>query len=75
MLQEHAFSNPKVRFVWDSTVSEILGEQSVSGVRIQNLKTGAETMLDTDGVFPYIGHIPNTWLFKGKSRSTRTAIS
>ncbi|MBK9942424.1 MAG: thioredoxin-disulfide reductase [Kouleothrix sp.] len=66
VLQERAFSNPKVRFVWDSTVSEILGEQSVSGVRIQNLKTGAETMLDTDGVFPYIGHIPNTWLFKGK---------
>ncbi len=65
VLQERAFSNPKVRFVWDSTVSEILGEQGVTGVRIQNLKTGEETQLETDGVFPYIGHIPNTWLFKG----------
>ena len=65
VLQERAFSNPKVRFVWDSTVSEILGDQGVTGVRIQNLKTGEETQIETDGVFPYIGHIPNTWLFKG----------
>lgn len=66
VLQERAFSNPKVRFIWDSTVSEILGEQSVAGVRVKNLKTGAESTLETDGVFPYIGHIPNTWLFQGK---------
>ncbi|HNP72627.1 MAG TPA: thioredoxin-disulfide reductase [Kouleothrix sp.] len=66
VLQERAFSNPKVRFVWDSTVSAVLGDQSVAGVRIQNLKTGEESDLATDGVFPYIGHIPNTWLFQGK---------
>jgi thioredoxin reductase (NADPH) len=65
VLQERAFSNPKVRFVWDSTVDAILGEQKVTGVRVRNLKTGEETTLDADGVFPYIGHIPNTWLFKG----------
>jgi thioredoxin reductase (NADPH) len=64
ILQERAFSNPKVRFAWDSAVSEILGEETVTGARIKNLKTGEETTLETDGVFPYIGHLPNTWLFK-----------
>ncbi len=69
ILQERAFALEKagkLRFVWDSTVTEILGEQKVIGVQIKNLQTGAETTLATDGVFPYIGHIPNTWLFQGK---------
>jgi thioredoxin reductase (NADPH) len=66
ILQERAFSNPKVRFVWDSTVSEILGGENVAGVRITNLKTGEETTLETDGVFPYIGHVPNTAIFRGQ---------
>jgi thioredoxin reductase (NADPH) len=66
VLQERAFSNPKVRFIWDSTVSEVLGDEQVKGVQITNLKTGEETVLDADGVFPYIGHIPNTGIFKGQ---------
>jgi thioredoxin reductase (NADPH) len=66
VLQERAFSNPKVRFVWDSTVSEILGDEGVTGVRITNLKTGEESTLPTNGVFPYIGHLPNTSIFKGQ---------
>lgn len=66
VLQERAFANPKVRFVWDSTVSEILGDANVQGVRIVNIKTGEEETLETDGVFPYIGHVPNTRLFEGK---------
>jgi len=66
VLQERAFSNPKVRFIWDSTVTEILGEDQVTGVRLVNLKTGEESTLEADGVFPYIGHVPNTWLFKGQ---------
>ncbi|HET7160128.1 MAG TPA: FAD-dependent oxidoreductase, partial [Burkholderiales bacterium] len=69
ILQERAFALEKagkLRFVWDSTVTEILGEQNVTGVRIKNLQTGAESTLATDGVFPYIGHLPNTALFKGK---------
>jgi len=52
VLQERAFANPKVRFVWDSTVDEVLGEQSVTGVKIRNLKTGEVTQIDTEGVFP-----------------------
>lgn len=65
VLQERAFSNPKVRFVWDSTVDEILGEQSVTGVKIRNLKTGEVIHHETEGVFPYIGHVPNTKIFTG----------
>lgn len=65
VLQERAFSNPKVRFVWDSTVDEIVGDTTVTGVKIRNLKTGEVTDLATDGVFPYIGHVPNTGIFQG----------
>jgi thioredoxin reductase (NADPH) len=65
VLQERAFSNPKIRFVWDSVVDEIQGSTNVTGVAIRNLKTGETTTHATDGVFPYIGHIPNTWLFAG----------
>lgn len=65
ILQERAFANPKIRFVWDAEVAEILGEQSVTGVKIRNLKTGEVSQLDTEGVFPYIGHVPNTGIFKG----------
>lgn len=63
VLQERAFADPKVRFIWDSTVTEILGEETVTGVRVQNLKTGEVSTLEVDGVFPYIGHVPNTGLF------------
>lgn len=63
VLQERAFENPKVKFVWDSVVDEVLGEDKVSGVRVRNVKTGEISTLDADGVFPYVGHIPNTWLF------------
>ncbi len=66
ILQERAFDNPKVRFIWDSVVTEILGTDRVTGVRISNLKTGAESIEEIDGVFPYIGHVPNTSLFVGK---------
>ncbi len=65
VLQERAFSNPKVTFVWDSVVEEVLGDDKVTGIRVKNLKTGAEQTIEADGVFPYIGHVPNTWLFEG----------
>ncbi|MBX0327526.1 thioredoxin-disulfide reductase [Oscillochloris sp. ZM17-4] len=64
VLQERAFANPKVRFIWDSTVAEITGDEKVSGVVVKNLKTGETQDLAVDGVFPYIGHIPNSGLFK-----------
>jgi thioredoxin reductase (NADPH) len=66
ILQERAFANPKVEFIWDSMVDEILGEKSVEAVRIRNLKSGEQLLLPAQGVFPYIGHMPNTGLFEGQ---------
>lgn len=66
IIQQRAFSNPKMKFVWDTVATEIVGNGKVSGIRLRNLKTGEEQQLDTDAVFPYVGHVPNTELFKGQ---------
>jgi thioredoxin reductase (NADPH) len=67
IMAERALSNPKIKPVWDSIVTEVLDVQQdkVTGVRVKNLKTGVETVLDCAGVFVAIGHTPNTQLFKG----------
>jgi thioredoxin reductase (NADPH) len=71
IMQEKAEKNPKIAFAWDSVIEEILGKnengkKSVTGVRLRNVKTGATTVLRTDGVFMGIGHKPNTDLFVGQ---------
>ncbi len=66
IMQDRAFANDKIDFVWDSAVEEILGNGSVSGVRLKNLKTGETTERETGGVFVAIGHTPNTSLFEGQ---------
>ena len=66
ILQQRAFANPKMRFVWDSVVEEVLGDQTVTGVRIRNVKTGETSALDTDGVFVYVGLLPATKIFEGQ---------
>ncbi|MFC3833985.1 MULTISPECIES: thioredoxin-disulfide reductase [Deinococcus] len=58
--QARAFANPKMKFVWDTVPLEIQGDQSVTGVRLKNLKSGEEYDMPTDGVFIFIGHTPNT---------------
>ena len=65
IMQERAFKNPKIAFIWDSMVEEIFGEPrtGVSGVRLQNVITSASSELRTDGVFMAIGHQPNTAVF------------
>jgi thioredoxin reductase (NADPH) len=70
VMQERAFNNPKIEFVWDSAVEEVLGKneggkKSLTGIRLKNLKTGAVTDFPCDGLFLAIGHQPNTELFKG----------
>lgn len=65
-MQERAFNNEKIEFVWDSAVEEVLGDEKVSGVRIKNLKNGEETTLDCGGFFVAIGHTPNTDIFEGQ---------
>ena len=68
IMQERAFKNPKIRFIWDSEVVEVLGveDQRVRGVKLRNVKTGALSELPTDGVFVAIGHQPNTGFLKGQ---------
>jgi thioredoxin reductase (NADPH) len=63
-LQEKAFENPKISFVWNSTVKEILGKNMVEGIKLHNVVSGEESVLDCDGVFIAIGHKPNTEIFK-----------
>jgi len=68
IMQARALNHPKIKVVWDTEVTEILGEGHVDGVRLKNLKTGAERVLACDGYFSAIGHTPNTALFRGQVR-------
>lgn len=62
--QARAFSNPKMKFIWDTVVEEIQGDANVSNVKLKNLKTGETSDFATDGVFIFIGHVPNTEFVK-----------
>src|SRR5436309_13521668 len=68
IMQERAFKNPKIEFVWDSVVQDILdGERGkVTAVRLENVKTGAREERPVDGLFVAIGHQPNTEIFRGQ---------
>jgi thioredoxin reductase (NADPH) len=65
-LKRRAMNNEKMNFVWDTVVEEIVGNGKVEAVRLRNLKTGAVERTPADGVFIYIGHFPNTDLFRGQ---------
>ncbi len=66
IMQDRAFANPKIDFIWNSVVTEIFGNGKVAGARLKNLETGAEAEISAGGVFVAIGHTPNTTLFEGK---------
>ena len=66
VMQDKVFAEKKIKVVWDTAVDEILGEKTVSGVRVKNLKTGESFDIQTQGVFVAIGHSPNTAIFKGQ---------
>jgi thioredoxin reductase (NADPH) len=66
IMQERAFANPKITFLWDSKVVDVLGETKVTGITVQNLKTDEITELALSGLFVAIGHEPNSALFKGQ---------
>jgi thioredoxin reductase (NADPH) len=86
IMQDRAMSNPKIRFAWNSEVAEMIGEDRVTGLRLRDINTGAETVLPVTGVFIAIGHDQRSELFKGQlatdddgyllvdQPSTRTAI-
>ena len=65
ILQERAFANPKMEFVWNTVVTEVLGEDGVTGVRLHNRETGEDSTMDVAGVFIFIGQHPNTGFLGG----------
>ena len=65
-MQERAKRNEKIEFVWDTVVTEINGNGAVESVQVENVNTGDVSTLETEGVFVYIGHYPNSKLFEGK---------
>jgi thioredoxin reductase (NADPH) len=66
VMQQRAFANPKISFVWNTSVVDVLGETTVSGIRIRNNVSEEESVLPLSGLFVAIGHQPNTDLFKGQ---------
>jgi len=66
VLQERAFKNGRIGFVWNAVVEEILGKDRVDGVRLRDVKSGEESVLATDAVFIAIGYNPNTEIFRGQ---------
>ena len=65
-MQERAFADPKIKFIWDSEVVEIHGDQKLSGLTLRNVKTSETSTLAVTGLFIAIGHDPRTELFKGQ---------
>ena len=65
-MQERAFADPKIKFVWDSEIAEIEGDPKLAGLKLRNLKTGELSDLPVTGLFIAIGHDPRTELFKGQ---------
>jgi len=66
ILQKRAMENEKVRFIWNTVVTEVVGGDKVEAVKLKNVVTGDESTFETDGVFIFIGHTPNTQIFEGQ---------
>jgi thioredoxin reductase (NADPH) len=66
IMQERAFKNDKIEFLWDSIVVDLLGDGRLSGARVRNVKTDAESDIELGGFFVAIGHVPNTAVFEGQ---------
>jgi thioredoxin reductase (NADPH) len=65
IMQDRAFANPKIEFLWSHTVTDLLGEETLAGARVRSVLTGEEHDLAVSGLFVAIGHRPNTDLFRG----------
>ena len=66
VLQKRALDHPKMDFVWNTVITEVVGKDKVEAVKIKNVQTGEESIFPTDGVFIFIGHTPNTQMFEGQ---------
>jgi len=65
ILQERAVKHPKIKFIWNTVVTEVLGEKKVERVKLKNVESGKVEDFKTDGIFVFIGHDPNTGFLKG----------
>jgi thioredoxin reductase (NADPH) len=70
LLQDQAFRNEKIEYLWDTVVTEVVGENLVTGVQVRNVKTGEERTFPTQGVFIAIGYVPNTDFLDGQLEMT-----
>jgi thioredoxin reductase (NADPH) len=70
IMQQRAFENEKIAFVWDTVIDEVVGDGQVTGVRLRNVRTEESAELPTGGVFVAIGHVPNTQIFQGQLEMT-----
>lgn len=70
-LQEKAFANPKIKFIWDSTVVAANGDEILESITVKNVKTGEESELPVNGCFVFVGYLPITELFKDKIEMTQ----
>jgi thioredoxin reductase (NADPH) len=66
VLQKRAKEHPKMHFIWDTVVTEVVGTDQLKTLKLKNVKTDAESTFDTDGLFIFIGHVPNTQMFTGQ---------
>ena len=66
LLQKRAKEHPKINFIWNSVVTEAVGTDKLEALKLKNVKTGEETTFETDGLFIFIGHTPNTQMFQGQ---------
>jgi thioredoxin reductase (NADPH) len=70
IMQDRAKANPKIEFIWNSGVEELLGEGKLTGVKLKDTVTGAESKLDLDGLFIAIGNDPRVWLVENQLELT-----
>ncbi len=66
ILQKRAQDNPKVNFIWNTVITEAVGTEKLTAVKLKNIQTGEESVFQTDGLFIFIGHTPSTQLFEGQ---------
>jgi len=66
VLQKRALEHPKMKFIWNTVLTEVIGKEKVEAVKTKNLQTGEESLFQTDGVFIFVGHTPNTQMFAGQ---------
>ena len=66
IMQDRAFANPKIEFLWNTAVTDVLGDGRVEALALRDIETGAESQLPVTGLFVAIGHDPNTKLFRGQ---------